>query len=269
MRIFLEYILYFYIYGILGWVCEIIYCSYFEKKFVNRGMLKGPLCPIYGVGSIFILLSVGRFSDNVINLFIFSVIITSTLEYLTSFLLEHLFNSKWWDYSENKFNINGRICALNSFLFGILAVLLIKFIHPFIIYIMGNFNMYFITTLLVIASIIFIYDFISTIYVLLLLNGKLKEISNIISELKIDNICFHDFLESEFKKARKKREGKKIIRKEKADEIIKRLLDINEKMKQEKRIFKAFPSFKHKEYDVELKGLKELLKLKQIKRDDK
>lgn len=119
-------------YSFFGYICEIIFSSIAQKKIVNRGFLCGPYCPIYGVGSIFILFTLLRFKDDPIIVFILGAIITSALEYFTSFLLEKIFHNKWWDYSKYVCNINGRICLQNTLLFGFGSLLIIYMADPFV-----------------------------------------------------------------------------------------------------------------------------------------
>jgi uncharacterized membrane protein len=126
-------ILYFFFYSLLGYIVEVLYCSIGEKRLVNRGFLHGPYLPIYGFGALIIVLLFSRFSDNVLVLFLLSVLGTSLLEYLTSYLLEVLFHAKLWDYSTYPLNLHGRVCALNSTLFGLLSLGLIYGIHPFLV----------------------------------------------------------------------------------------------------------------------------------------
>ena len=120
----------FCIYSFLGWVCETIYCSVPKGEFVNRGMLSGPVCPIYGVGALLILYLLEPFHSSLPLLFVASVVVTSALEYFTSVLLEVLFHAKWWDYSSNRFNLHGRICLQNSLLFGLAGVILVLGLEP-------------------------------------------------------------------------------------------------------------------------------------------
>ena len=101
---------YFFIYGFLGWCCEVIYAAIIDGKFVNRGFLNGPICPIYGFGVLFVLTLLEPIRENFLFLFIGSVILTSVLEFITGFLLEKVFKMKWWDYSNERFNIHGYIC---------------------------------------------------------------------------------------------------------------------------------------------------------------
>lgn len=124
--------IYFMIYSFLGWVIETIYCSLAEKRYVPRGFLNGPLTPIYGfgaIGLIFLLQDI----KTVFLVFLSGVVATSFLEYVASYLLELIFDMHWWDYSGDKYNLNGRIKLKNSILFGILSIILMYFIHPLVI----------------------------------------------------------------------------------------------------------------------------------------
>lgn len=124
--------IYFIIYSIMGWIAETIYCSVLERHFVERGFLRGPLCPIYGTGAVIILWLLQPYVDSWILLFVIGFFLTSALEYLTSYAMEKVFKMRWWDYSKHFLNINGRVCLLNSTMFGILVLILVKGIHPWI-----------------------------------------------------------------------------------------------------------------------------------------
>ena len=128
-----KYIIYFITYSFLGWVMEVVLKLINEHKFVNRGFLIGPVCPIYGWGVLFIVLLIdGNFSD-ILSVFLKSILICSILEYSTSFVMEKLFKARWWDYSNKRFNINGRICLETMIPFGVMGSLIVIFVHPFIV----------------------------------------------------------------------------------------------------------------------------------------
>jgi len=127
------YILLFFIYAICGWIMETTMISIQNKKFVNRGFLIGPICPIYGYGVVLISVLLKKYQDDAIITFFMSIIICGFLEYFTSFFMEKIFNARWWDYSERKFNINGRICLTNLVLFGIASIIIVYITNPFII----------------------------------------------------------------------------------------------------------------------------------------
>lgn len=137
MNMFLDLILYFAVYSFIGWVMETTFASITQRKFINRGFLIGPFVPIYGFGAILIIQSSNWtsiiFENHFMSLFItllFSTLLVTVLEFITGFLLEKVFNLKWWDYSNNIMNFKGYICLSYSLLWGILAFLLIQVIHP-------------------------------------------------------------------------------------------------------------------------------------------
>lgn len=129
------YILIFFTYSIAGWCMEVIRMFFNPKykKFVNRGFLIGPYLPIYGCGVVGITLFLGKYSNDIPALFFLSIAVCGILEYMTSFIMEKLFNARWWDYSSRKFNINGRICLETLVPFGIGGVLILHWINPFIV----------------------------------------------------------------------------------------------------------------------------------------
>lgn len=125
------YILLFFTYAILGWLME-VGCKLVEtKKFINRGFLIGPYCPIYGWGAIIITLLLNKYLADPIALFIMAIVICSIIEYVTSYFMEKIYHARWWDYSRRKYNINGRICLETMIPFGILGVLIMYFANPF------------------------------------------------------------------------------------------------------------------------------------------
>ena len=131
-EVLFETLAYFIIYSFLGWVMESIVRSIAERKIINTGFLHGPFCPIYGVGAIILYQFLSRFSNNLILLFFISVIVLTLWEYIVGVMLEKMFNTKYWDYSDHKFNFQGRICLVNSICWGVLGIVFIKYIHPFI-----------------------------------------------------------------------------------------------------------------------------------------
>ena len=104
------------IYSVIGWVYESTICSIGQRKLINRGFLNGPYCPIYGTGAVLVLLVLGRIQNPVL-LFFAGAVLTCSLEYLTSWLMEKLFHARWWDYSKRKFNIGGRVCLIGAIVF--------------------------------------------------------------------------------------------------------------------------------------------------------
>lgn len=127
------YILLFFVYSFLGWFMESIGGIFVVKKYVNRGFLIGPYCPVYGTGVVLITLLLNNSTDNCISLFINVMVICGVLEYLTGYLMEKIFKARWWDYSDNRFNINGRVCLETLVPFSIMGTLFLYVINPILI----------------------------------------------------------------------------------------------------------------------------------------
>lgn len=116
-------------YSIAGWTYESILVSAASRRWVNRGFLNGPLCPIYGVGAVLAVLLLGGIANPVV-VFLAAAGGASVLEYVTSWAMEQLFHARWWDYSRRRFNIQGRVCLLGAVVFGAAGVLIVKVAQP-------------------------------------------------------------------------------------------------------------------------------------------
>ena len=185
MSIWISVILYFIIYSFLGWCCETVYCSILQKKFVNRGFLYGPLCPIYGCGALLVLYLLRDVRASILPLFLSGMVVTTILEYLTSILLEKLFHMKWWDYSAMPFNINGRVCLLNSCEFGALSVFVVMVLHPAVTRLVGRIPGPVQLLLAGLLSAAILTDTIYTVHGILILKGKLDDIYLQIDEIRL------------------------------------------------------------------------------------
>lgn len=131
------YFMLFIIYAVAGWICEVTLQLIQKHKLADRGFLIGPYCPIYGCGAILITLCLTPFNEHPIGLFILAMVLCGSLEYATSFIMEKAFNARWWDYSNMRFNINGRICLETLVPFGIAGLLIIYVFNPFLISMIG------------------------------------------------------------------------------------------------------------------------------------
>lgn len=121
----------FFIYSVIGFIIEITSCAIITKKFtMSRGYLLGPYIPVFGFGALLMVNFLDKYKEDIIVLFVLSAVLCSVVEYFTSLLMEKIFKLRWWDYSKDKFNINGRICLRNGFLFGIGGVIITRFFHP-------------------------------------------------------------------------------------------------------------------------------------------
>lgn len=124
-----QWVLFFFIYSFIGWVWECCFVSVRKCRWVNRGFMYGPMLPIYGFGALAVLISTIRVRDSIPLIFLFGMVGATLLEYVTGAVMERLFNVKYWDYSNQKFNLNGYICLTSSLGWGLFSVLLVKFVH--------------------------------------------------------------------------------------------------------------------------------------------
>ena len=164
------YILIFFIYAFAGWCLESI-GSIFNpkvKKFINRGFLIGPYCPIYGYGALLITFLLKKYTNDPITLFIMVILVCGILEYLTSYFMEKIFKARWWDYSTKKFNINGRICLDTMIPFGIGGVLFLYVMQPIFEKLVGKLKKKQLNTVFWIVIGIFIVDIIVNVASLLI-----------------------------------------------------------------------------------------------------
>lgn len=181
---FFEILTYFLIYSFLGWVIESIFRSIIEKKIINTGFLKGPICPIYGIGALIMSFVLDGLSNNLICLFIASMIILTIWEYIVGVFLEKTFHTKYWDYSDHKINFQGRICLTNSIYWGILGVVFVKYIHPFMQEIIERVNIDVLHFVITITSIVFVVDVITSIVKVKNIKPALERIEELNNEIK-------------------------------------------------------------------------------------
>lgn len=268
MNMYYIYFLSFVIYSFLGWICETTYCLMIDKQYVNRGFLKGPFCPIYGAGALIVIIILTPISNNIILLFLSGMIFTSVLEYITGFLLEIIFNLKWWDYSNYRFNIKGRVCLLNSILFGILSVVTVTIINPIIIEYIRNIPFNIITWICGLSVIYFLIDSITSGYKILQLGGKLREMHMLFEEIREKSEDYKGVIQqniSRFDGLIEQENEKIVFAKDQINKLKIKLESIILKNKFiNKRIIRAFPNIKSLKYQYSLDRLKE--EIKKIKR---
>lgn len=152
----------FFIYSLLGWMAEVCTAAIRKKKFINRGFVNSPLCPIYGFASTLYALFLPDLTEHLFFLFLGGMILSTVLEYATGVIMQKIFNRKLWDYSAEKWNLDGFICLKYSLLWGILAVLLMKFLNPLLCRVTGFLPGIISRIILWVLSILLILDFIST-----------------------------------------------------------------------------------------------------------
>ena len=188
-----DYFIYFYLYSFVGWFFESCYCSLRPKKWINRGFLRGPFCPIYGVGALTILICLLPFRSmtkndyiNELLIFVVGMFVCDIVEYFTSFIMEKAFNARWWDYSEQPFNLHGRICLTHTLYWGTCACLFLYVVHPLVdVYFVSMINIESRKLLVYIITTVFLGDVINTVINALGIRAyfvKFKELSDDIVE---------------------------------------------------------------------------------------
>ncbi len=215
-------------YSVLGWAYETVLCSCTERRFVYRGFLNGPYCPIYGCGALLDLAILGRI-ENPVLLFLAGAVLTCTLEYFTGLAMEKMFHARWWDYSDMKFNIQGRVCLLGAFAFGSLSVLLIKYMQPFLKGLTDAAPPLFLMILGICLALVFAADLAVTLSGFVSFNKKLRLLSADIIDTK--------------------------------NKMLEIIADIPKKFNlQERRMIRAFPKLSSLNYNEALTTLRERLR---------
>lgn len=258
MKIFdytiLDYIFYFFFYSFIGWFFESCYCSIRPKKWVNRGFLRGPICPIYGTGGLVMmiaLLPLRHITDNLyfneLLIFIAGAILCDIVEFMTSYIMEKLFNARWWDYSNKKFNIQGRICLTHTFYWGTCSCLFVFILEPIMnLYLVGQVSESSRNILTYIFLTVFAFDLLDTVIHALGIrdiSSKFFKISEEISEFAIF-VYTTVGGKSETESENMKKELNDKFNEHRAN-YDKFKNDIKEKKsKSQQRLFKAFPFLK-------------------------
>ncbi len=228
----INYLIIFLICSVIGWISEVIYVMLWDGKITNRGFLNGPVCPIYGFGGLSIYLILIPFLKTPIIVFLLGMVITSAIEYITHYLMERFYKIRLWDYSKNFLNINGRVCLLNSSLFGMLSLLMMYGLTP-ILENLFEINEKYKIIFVLISGVYMLIDFVVTLIVMEYVKLYLID-ENIVSQLKKSR--------SESNKRFTKR----------AKELNKIINHANKKIKKSmlyyvvlKRMINAFPSIKN------------------------
>ncbi len=243
-----NYFLWFLFYSLFGWTYESIYCSILGRKWINRGFLNGPICPIYGAGATLFLVAL-RWLHNPILIFFAGMISASALEYATSWALEKMFHTRWWEYDDFFLNIHGRVCLLAGSVFGAFAVILIQWVHPWVEQVTYQIPE---TTRWMAAIFLFVIllaDCIITFLYLTQFTNKLAEIqmaiNGFLKESRTQAGTLFTSLSEKFEKSRS------------YTERIRSLLQ--NRTFQEKRILRAFPKISSRSFNDALQRVKQRL----------
>ena len=159
--------------------------------------MTGPLCPVYGFGALLIVFLLSPLQPQPVLLFAAGAVVTSLLGMRPVFLLERIFHTKLWDYSQRRFNIHGRVCLKNSFLFGVMGLVTVYLLHPFVLGLLGRLPLILLVGLTCGALVVFLLDLIFSVRTMLQLNGKLAELERITADLRQKGHVSHERLKSE------------------------------------------------------------------------
>ena len=253
-------------YSIIGWCGEMVYCSICQRKLCEkRGFLNGPVCPIYGHGALVVLLCLHGGCKNPLLTFLLGAVLTSLVEYITSFAMEKLFHMRWWDYSQYKFHLNGRICLLNSTLFGLASVFLCHFANPPIsAWLAGLLASGAAVPLSLILLAVYLTDIVLSVRGAIQLGGRLARLHAIYGELS-------EKLESMTAEARQTVHTKL---EERGGELTARLEAVRQEAQQklralydrqslfERRLLRSFPTMRSIHYPEAMKKWKEYLEFR-------
>lgn len=243
----------FFVYGFLGWCTEVAYAAAKQGKFVNRGFLNGPICPVYGIGVGVVVQFLTPVENNLVLLYISSTILVTVIEGITGFLLEKIFHNKWWDYSEQPLNIGGYVCVLFSLIWGVFCVLIVKIIHPLIYKVLTMIPLVLGIVVMACLAVGLLADLYVTASGILKMNRRLEAMEKIAAELKelsdkVGENIYENVMEGmEFREEKKARIEEL---KEKYEEMAENRTKVGE------RLVKAFPKMQvgqHKEIFEELR----------------
>ena len=243
--------LYFFVYGFLGWCTEVAYAAVKEGKFVNRGFLNGPICPVYGIGVGVVVQFLTPFENNLILLYITSTILVTVIEGITGYLLEKIFHNKWWDYSNQPLNIGGYVCLVFSIIWGVFCVAIVKVIHPLIHKVLSLIPMVAGIVIMIVLAIALFADLYVTASGILKMNRRLETMEKIASELKdLSNKVGENIYENVM-------EGKE-FQEEKKEQFSNAKEELKERLEEPKAIMDGFKE-RLEEPKAIMDGLKERL----------
>ena len=255
----------FIIYAFLGWCSEVAFAAVNKGKFVNRGFLNGPVCPIYGVGMLIVVLCLWSLRDRPLLLFLGSALLTTALEFVTGFVLERFFHDKWWDYSDMPFNIKGYVCLKFTVLWGLAASFIIGAVHRFVYVLIVKTPFVLGVILLAVFSAAFIADFIVTLTALVKLPKKLKAMAEAERALRAVSDKIGENISDTTIAAKEKGEALAEENKPRLEELKaeyekkkKELSAMLERNFVQRRIFKAFPNLKNGRYKAIFDRISEL-----------
>ena len=242
----------FFFYGFAGWCAEVAFAAVRQGKFVNRGFLNGPICPIYGVGVTLIVTALDFCKGSLILLYLASTVLVTFLEWVTGFCLEKIFHHRWWDYSNMPLNIGGYVCPLFSAVWGIACVIVVRFLHPLIRLGISWIPVWIGSLFLTVFVLALGIDLYVTVTGIFRLNRRLERMEAVAEELKKISDQIGENIYQNMMEGREKQEKLKEL-KEKYRALHQKPSRMN------RRLLKAFPKLKSRRYEKALEELRKYL----------
>lgn len=254
MYTFYELCFYFLIYAFLGWCTEVAYAALVSGKFVNRGFLAGPVCPIYGFGMVLVITALNSVKGNIVLLFFGGMLLASALEFVTGYVLEKVFDEKWWDYSDVPFNLCGYICLEFSVLWGLAGVFVMKLIQPLIEAFVGIIPRPAGIAVLCVAAVYFAADSALTVASILKIKRQTKGIDELEKRLKRLSDGIGTVIS-----------GGVLVAKKKTPDVEEAFEELQEKYKNilehmhDRRLMRAFPNLSKLNKPDKMDGIRKML----------
>lgn len=255
-------------YSFCGWIYETILVSLQEHRFVNRGFLNGPLCPIYGAGSVLAILLLTPL-HNPVMMFVIGAIGACALEYVTSWVMEKIFHARWWDYSNFRFNLNGRVCLLGAVIFGIGSLLIVEVVQPVVGRMTDRLSLHWLHVMLILLLALIIADLLITV---IGFNGFYERLTEFAAEMKRSagesaSQIIDDYANAATSKFSEMRAGATdtLVKVREISEVsLSRASQIQDKLlgvlgNQQKRMVRSFPHLKSNGYGDLIKELRNII----------
>ena len=177
-----EVLAWFLIYSVIGWCMEVVYVSIQEKRFQNRGFLNGAILPIYGTGAVMMIYLLEPVRDHIWLVALLAMVVATAWELIIGWLLDVIFHMRWWDYSKEKWNLGGYICAFNAVAWGVCGVVLIYGLQPLVSTIVGWVPEGILQLIVIIAGVVILLDFVTSLMAIYKWKSYLREVGDVLRE---------------------------------------------------------------------------------------
>lgn len=234
-----QWLLFFFLYCFLGWVWEFCYVSAKQRQWVNRGFLHGPMLPIYGFGAVIILWATLPVRQSLPLIFLLGMLSATVLEYVTGAAMEALFKVRYWDYSQQPFNLNGHICLTCSLAWGAFSILLVRFLHPPVEELVLRLPAFLVDPLAFLLTVVFTVDAVRSFQAAMDLREVLTRLTEENEDLRrlakrVEVISA--FAEEDLRRFRERTEVERLLRQERWEDTLQQLRDAHVKRSRRRQL---------------------------------